>query len=64
MSCTRAQILISHDVFNKTDLRHYGGFGYDHILTTVVPLMRMRDITDEQIQVMLERNPERILQFA
>ena len=58
------QILISHDVFNKTDLRHYGGFGYDHILTTVVPLMRMKGITDEQIQVILEKNPEHILQFA
>ena len=58
------QILISHDVFNKTDLRHFGGFGYDHILTTVVPLMRMSGIPDEQIQVVLEKNPERMLQFT
>jgi phosphotriesterase-related protein len=58
------QILISHDVFNKTDLRHYGGFGYDHILTTVVPLMRMKGITDEQIHIILEKNPERLLQFT
>jgi phosphotriesterase-related protein len=58
------QILVSHDVFNKTDLRHYGGPGYDHVLTTVVPLMRMRGITDEQIRVILEENPKRILQFV
>ena len=58
------QILVSHDVFNKTDLRHYGGPGYDHILTTIVPLMRMRGITDEQIHVILEKNPEHMLQFA
>ena len=58
------QILVSHDVFNKTDLRHYGGPGYDHLLTTIVPLMRMRGITDEQIQVILEKNPEQMLQFA
>ena len=58
------QILISHDVFNKTDLRHYGGFGYDHVLTTVVPLMRMRGITDLQIQIMLEKNPRHMLQFT
>ena len=58
------QILISHDVFNKTDLRHYGGFGYDHILTTVVPLMRMRGITDEQIEVILVKNPKHMFQFA
>lgn len=58
------QLLISHDVFNKTDLRHYGGFGYDHILTTIVPLMRMKGITDEQIHVILEENPKQMLQFA
>jgi phosphotriesterase-related protein len=58
------QILVSHDVFNKTDLRRYGGPGYDHVMTTVVPLMRMRGITDEQIHVILEKNPENMLQFA
>jgi phosphotriesterase-related protein len=58
------QILVSHDVFNKTDLRHYGGPGYDHLLTTVVPLMRMKGITDAQIHVILEKNPEHMLQFA
>ena len=58
------QILVSHDVFNKTDLRRYGGPGYDHLLTTVVPLMRMRGITEEQIHVILEKNPESFLQFA
>ena len=58
------QILVSHDVFNKTDLRRYGGPGYDHLLTTVVPLMRMRGFTDEQIHIILEENPERMLQFA
>jgi len=58
------QILVSHDVFNKTDLRQYGGPGYDHLLTTVVPLMRMKGITDEQIHVILKKNPEHTLQFA
>ena len=58
------QILISHDVFNKTDLRQYGGFGYDHILTTVILLMRMQCITDEQIHTILEKNPGRMLQFT
>jgi phosphotriesterase-related protein len=58
------QILISHDVFNKTDLRHYGGFGYDYILKTIIPLMRMKGITDDEIQVIIEKNPERMLQFS
>ena len=58
------QLLISHDVFNKTDLRRYGGFGYDHIHATVIPLMRMNGITDEEINSMLVDNPRRILQFV
>ena len=57
------QILISHDVFNKTDLRCFGGFGYDHIHETVIPLMHMNGITDDEINAMLVDNPRRLLQF-
>jgi phosphotriesterase-related protein len=58
------RLLISHDVFNKTDLRRYGGFGYNHIHATVIPMMRMNGITDEEIHVMLVDNPKRFLQFV
>ena len=58
------QLLISQDVFNKICLRRYGGYGYDHILTTIVPLMRMKGISDEQIRIILVENPKRMLQFA
>jgi phosphotriesterase-related protein len=57
------QLLISHDVFNKTDLRRYGGFGYDYIHETVVPMMRMLGISDLEIHAMLVGNPARFLQF-
>ncbi|MHA2428663.1 MAG: phosphotriesterase family protein [Candidatus Hermodarchaeia archaeon] len=58
------QLLISQDVFNKINLRRYGGYGYDHILTTIVPLMRMIGISNEQIHTILVENPKRMLQFA
>ena len=57
------QLILSHDVFNKTDLRCYGGFGYDHIHETVVPLMHMNGITDAEINAMLVDNPKHFLQF-
>jgi len=57
------QLLISHDVFHKTDLRRYGGFGYDHIHETVIPLMHLNGITEEEINAMLVDNPKRFLQF-
>jgi phosphotriesterase-related protein len=58
------RILISHDVFHKIALRHYGGFGYDHIPTTVAHLMRMKGISLEQIHTILVVNPKNMLQFA
>lgn len=58
------QLLISHDVFNKIDLRCYGGFGYDHIHETVIPLMHMNGITDDEVNAMLVDNPRRFLQFV
>jgi phosphotriesterase-related protein len=58
------QLLISHDVFNKTDLRRYGGFGYDYIHETVIPMMHMNGISDDEVDAMLVGNPGRFLQFA
>ncbi len=53
----RDRLLVAHDVFNKTDLRKYGGFGYDHIHQTVFPLMKMNGLSDEDIQALLVDNP-------
>jgi len=58
------QLLISHDVFNKTDLRRYGGFGYDYIHETVIPMMHMNGISDDEVDAMLVGNPGRFLQFV
>ena len=58
------QILLSQDVCAKSMLRRYGGWGYDHLLTNVVPMMRTHSaISDDQIQAMLTANPARILAF-
>jgi len=58
------QILISCDHCVKHTLRGYGGWGYDHILTSVVPLMKFKGISDKQINTLLIENPKRILTFA
>ncbi len=57
------QLLVSHDVFNKTDLCRYGGFGYDHIHKTVIPTMHMNGVSDNEINAMLVENPKRFLKF-
>ncbi len=51
------QILLSCDVCLKNLLHTYGGWGYDHLLTNIVPMMEDEGITDEQIKTLLIENP-------
>jgi phosphotriesterase-related protein len=57
------QILISHDICRKANLVKYGGDGWAHIPKNVVPLMRYRGLTEDQIQTIIVDNPKRWLQF-
>jgi phosphotriesterase-related protein len=58
------QILISSDTCHKHQLVNYGGYGYAHILRDIVPLMRNKGMSDEQIHTLLVENPKRVLPFA
>lgn len=55
------QILLSCDVCLKTLLRTYGGWGYDHLLVNILPMMEEAGITKEQIDCMLKTNPAEFL---
>jgi phosphotriesterase-related protein len=54
-------ILITNDICLKSLLHNYGGRGYDHILTNVVPMMEDLNITPEQIRAICIKNPARFL---
>ena len=56
-----SQILLSCDVCLKNLLHTYGGWGYDHLLTNVVPMMEDEGITAEDIQTLLITNPANYL---
>jgi len=58
------QILISGDICYKHQLVNYGGYGYAHILRDIVPLMRNKGMSNEQIHTLLVENPKRVLPFA
>ncbi|MDD6309096.1 MAG: hypothetical protein PUB07_07105 [Clostridia bacterium] len=58
----KKQILLSCDVCLKNLLRTYGGWGYDHILTNIVPMMEDEGITKEDIRDMLIINPAEYLE--
>ncbi|MCB8840337.1 phosphotriesterase [Aurantimonas sp. VKM B-3413] len=60
----RDQILISHDICTKGRLEHFGGHGYQHIFANVVPLMRRRGFSEEDIRTILVETPKRLLTFV
>ncbi len=51
------QILLSCDLCLKNLLHKYGGWGYDHVLTNIVPMMEDEDITNKEIHTLLVTNP-------
>jgi phosphotriesterase-related protein len=58
------RIVLSCDVCLKQLLHAYGGWGYDHILKNIVPMMEDEGITREQIRTMLVENPANWLMGA
>lgn len=58
------RVLISHDISNRTRLRSYGGHGYGHIFRNVVPMMKRRGYSDDEVRMLLVDNPARLLAFA
>jgi phosphotriesterase-related protein len=57
-------ILISCDHCYKHTYVTYGGYGYAHIIRDIVPAMKMKGMSDEQIHSILVENPKRVLTFA
>jgi phosphotriesterase-related protein len=55
------RLLISHDLGYKSRLRRYGGAGYEHILRDVIPLMRRRGFSAQEVELITRVNPIRLL---
>ena len=56
-----SQVTLSTDLCSRQELRQSGGNGYAHLFQTFLPLLRDRGITEDEIDLMLGRNPVRIL---
>jgi len=55
------RLLISQDVCTRVQLLEYGGFGYGHILRSIVPRLRRRGVDDATVRTLLVENPARVL---
>jgi len=56
-------LLLSHDVCLKTYTRTYGGYGYDHILRTIVPMLKKIGVNDTEINRIMVENPARAIAY-
>jgi len=58
------QLLLSQDVCTKTQLKAYGGNGYDYVLREVVPYLKGMGVTDGDVEKLLVANPARLFSIA
>ena len=55
------QILVSCDICIKSHLHTYGGWGYDHIITNIIPVFRDEGFDENTIKLLTAENPARFL---
>ena len=58
------RIVIGQDIATKHRLVSYGGHGYGHILTNIVPVMRRKGFSEDEIRAITVDNPAEILAIA
>ena len=58
------RLLISQDVCTKVQLLKYAGFGYGHILRSILPRLRRRGVDEATVRKLLVENPARVLATA
>jgi phosphotriesterase-related protein len=58
------RLLLSHDVFVKTLLRTYGGFGYAHVLTGFADRLERHGVGRDVVLRLLTDNPRAVFETA
>ncbi len=57
------RVVISHDICQRTRQVEFGGHGYGHIFRNIIPMMRRRDFSEDEIDAILVDTPARLLTF-
>ena len=55
-----SHLLLSHDVCKKVQLKHFGGRGYSHTVTTFKEMLVERGLSPEMLTEIYEVNPQRV----
>lgn len=54
-------MVLGCSVWTKTQLRRWGGMGYDHLLRRIVPALRGRGVDEQLLDTLLVHGPRRLL---
>ncbi|CAG0893515.1 unnamed protein product [Cyprideis torosa] len=57
------RILVAHDVHTRHRLTKFGGHGYQYLLDSIIPRMKMRGFSFNDIQCIFNQNPAHFLPF-
>lgn len=57
------RLLLSQDVFLKSQFKRYGGVGFTHVLTTLRTQYERRGIDEAMLETIFTANPRRVLAF-
>lgn len=57
------RVLLSHDIHTKHRLVNFGGHGYAHILNNILPKMKIKGFSQEEIDTITMINPKEWLSF-
>jgi phosphotriesterase-related protein len=60
----RDRLLLSGDVFIKTMLTRFGGYGYDHLITGFSPRLRRHGVSAADVKQLLVHNPAAVFTAA
>jgi len=55
------QITLAHDICTRLQFRHYGGWGWDHLLANIVPRLRHAGVSQQELDAMFIVTPRRLL---
>ena len=60
----RDRLLLSHDVFLKMMLKHYGGNGYAYVLRHFLPRLKRHGLDDATLDIFMRANPRSVFEAA
>ena len=55
------RLLLSHDICWRSRMKHWGGSGFDYLVTYFLPRLRKKGVDDEAIHTITVENPARVL---